>query len=362
MRIVGFEAAWYSIPFERPITNARYTYAATDLVFCRLRTDEGAEGVGWVHGSRIVYEALRQLEPYVVGRDPFRYEAIWAGMYLPKVFGRKGLTTRAISCVDIALWDLMGRVTGQPVWKLLGGHADRVPAYVAGGYYVEGKGLDDLAAEMAGYVQAGARAVKMKVGGLPIKQDAERVRVVREAVGPDVRLLVDANNAYRAYEAIQFARAVEPYDVYWLEEPVAPDDLQGSARVRQAGIVPVAAGENEYTRWGFRDLALAGACDIWNADAQVLGGITEWRKVASLAQAFEIPIAPHGDQEIHVHLVASAPNGLIVEYYDRSTNPLREALFGETALRLQDGCVSPPDRPGLGVHVDFKAIERYRVA
>lgn len=153
-------------------------------------------------------------------------------MWLPKIVGRRGMSTHVISAIDIALWDLIGKALGILVHKLLGGFTHRIPCYIAGGYYEEGKGLKELAQEMEQNLDMGARAVKMKVGGVPINEDVERIRVVREAIGPDIKLLVDANNAYAAYEAIELARKMEPYDIFWFEEPVAPDDYRGTPQWR----------------------------------------------------------------------------------------------------------------------------------
>ncbi|SVD00194.1 uncharacterized protein METZ01_LOCUS353048, partial [marine metagenome] len=154
------------------------------------------------------------------------------------------MSTQVLSAIDIALWDLMGKTLDISVHKMLGGYTDRIPTYIAGGYYEEGKGLKELAEEMEQNLDLGARAVKMKIGGVAVKEDLDRVRVVRETIGPDIKLMVDANNAYAAYEAVEVARKIEPYDVFWFEEPVSPDDYEGHARVAQSTIIPVATGEN----------------------------------------------------------------------------------------------------------------------
>ena len=235
------------------------------------------------------------------------------------------------------------------------------PAYIAGGYYEEGKGLAELAQEMEENLALGARAVKMKIGGASIREDVERVRVVRETIGPDIRLLVDANNAYAAYEAVEIARKIEPYDVFWFEEPVAPDDYRGHARVAQATTIPIATGENEYTRYGFRDLIEHGAASILNADAQILGGVTEFMQVAALTAAHDLRIAPHGAQEIHIHLVSAIPNGLILEFYRETVDPLRGQIFREPLTLNKEGYVVVPDRPGLGVRPNYELLQEYRV-
>jgi D-arabinonate dehydratase len=367
MRISDLTVECYRWPQEKPIRTGQYTFAETRAAVVRVRTDEGLSGVGLLYTSRVpggekVIPALVEgLRPAVIGRDPFDVEAIWADLWQPTLVGRRGLTTRVISGIDIAIWDVRAKAAGLPLYKLLGGFTNRIPAYIAGGYYEDGKGLKELAQEMEANLEMGARAVKIKVGGVPIPDDVERVRVVRETVGPDVKVMVDANCAYQLHEAVLFARQIEPYDVFWFEEPLAPDNYGGHAAVAAAARVPIAAGENEYTRYGFRDLIEAGAASILNADAQHLGGVTEFVKVAALAQAHDLPIAPHGNQDIHVHLACAIPNGLIVEYYRGNSDPMWGRFFKEH-LAMKDGCISPPDRPGLGMEIDEPAALPFRVA
>jgi L-alanine-DL-glutamate epimerase-like enolase superfamily enzyme len=361
MRITAIGVQEYRWPRRTPITNGKHTYTHEDLGVVRVETDEGVTGIG-LGGTGLAGKAtIEQLAAGLRGEDPIDVERLWHAMWVPKLVGRRGLTTRAISAIDIALWDLRAKVAGLPLYKLLGGYRDRVPVYIAGGYYEEGKGLAELAAEMAANVAMGARAVKMKVGALSIVEDAERVRVAREAVGPAVKLMVDANCAYRAFEAIQLARRIEDFDVYWFEEPVAPDDYEGHRRVAAATAIPVATGEIEYTRYGFRDLIAHQAAAILNPDAMVMGGVTEFMKVVALAQAHDLAIAPHGAQEVHVHLVAAIANGLILEYYRDTVDPLWGTLYRHTLRLNPDGTVSPPNVPGLGIEPDEEVLRPYRI-
>jgi L-alanine-DL-glutamate epimerase-like enolase superfamily enzyme len=368
VKIVDVSLEAYRWPRKKPIRNGKYTYKDSGIGVVKVKTDEGLEGLGLgagganiPGGEQLSKATVEAFKPAIIGQDPWNVERMWADMWLPKLVGRRGLTTRVISAIDIALWDLRGKMAGVPVYKLLGGYADSVPAYIAGGYYEEGKGLKELAQEMEQNLKMGATGIKMKIGGVSINEDVERVRVVRETIGPNVKLLTDANNAYRYYEAIEIARKMEKYDVFWFEEPVAPDDYRGHAMVAAATSIPVATGENEYTRYGFRDLIDNKSCAIINADAQILGGVTEFMKVAALAQANDLPIAPHGNQDVHVHLVAAIPNGLIVEFYRDSVDPMW-GKFLKHHLELRDGHVSPPERPGLGIEVNEAAINQFRVA
>ena len=367
MKIANVEVQSYSWPRQKPISNGKYTYKTVVLNLIHIHTDEGLTGIGWGGGTAAtrpgaVNSALvDHFKQALIGEDPFCYRRLWENMWLPKIVGRRGMTTHVISAIDIALWDLMGKSVDKSVHKLLGGFTDRIPAYIAGGYYEEGKGLKELAQEMEENLRLGAKAVKMKVGGVPINQDIERIIAVRDAIGPDIKLLVDANNAYAAYEAIELARKMEPHDIFWFEEPVAPDDYRGHAHVGRSTVIPIATGENEYTRYGFRDLIEHESAAIFNADAQILGGITEFMHVAALAAAHDLRVAPHGAQEVHIHLVAAIANGLILEFYRESVDPLRGRIFQEPLVLDKEGYVKVPDRPGLGMEPNYELIERYRV-
>ncbi|MDP6402032.1 MAG: mandelate racemase/muconate lactonizing enzyme family protein [SAR202 cluster bacterium] len=364
MKVTDVKVETYRWKRHKPIRNGRYVYPNSGLDVIKVETDEGITGIGLSGGVQEAEEIgrsiLGHLKQYVIDQDPFDTERVWDDMWQPKLVGRRGITTRVISGIDIALWDIKGKVANRPVHKLLGGFADKVPVYIAGGYYEEGKGLEDLATEMETAVSMGAKAIKMKIGGAPINEDVERVRVVRDAVGPEVKLMVDANCAYRYYEAIEIARKMEKYDIFWFEEPVNPDDYKGHKLVSRATTIPIATGENEYTRYGFRDLIEERCAAIIQPDALIMGGVSEFMKVAALAQAHDLPVAPHGKQEVHIQLVAAVPNGLTLEYYSGSTDPMWDKMFEET-LQLEDGFVRPPDRPGMGIELNEEALAPHRV-
>lgn len=367
MKITDITVERFSWPRPKPIRNGKYTYVTVGLNLVTVHTDQGISGLGWGGGTaagrpgEIVSALAGHYKQALIGEDPFAYRRHWDAMWEPKIVGRRGLSTQVLSAIDIALWDLMGKALGVSVHRLLGAYTNRIPAYIAGGYYEEGKGHRELAREMEENLALGARAVKMKIGGVPINEDVERVRVVRETIGPDIRLMVDANNAYAAYEAIEMARKIERYDIFWFEEPVAPDDYKGHAEVARATMIPIATGENEYTRYGFRDLIEQRSAAILNADAQILGGITEFMNVAALAAAHDYRIAPHGAQEVHIHLVAALANGLILEFYRETVDPLRGRIFKQPLKLEADGFVAVPDRPGLGVEPDYEVLSPYRV-
>jgi L-alanine-DL-glutamate epimerase-like enolase superfamily enzyme len=358
MKITNIETREFSWPREKPIRNGKHVFTHVNTSFVLVHTDEGVTGVGVGRsGGPIWRESIRYLEAVVMGHDPIEVERLWHLMWVPKTLGRRGVTTRAISSLDMAFWDIRAQVANMPLYKLLGAYRKAVPAYIAGGYYEEGKGLDDLAREMSDNVAKGAGAVKMKIGAASLAEDVERVRVVREAIGRDVKLLVDANCAYTWHEAAKIARMIEPYDIFWFEEPVAPDDYSGHAKVARSTIIPIATGENEYTRYGFRDLMAHDAASIFNADAKVMGGVSEFMKVAAMAQPMDIKIAPHGAQEVHIHLVAAIENGLILEFYDDSFDPMWGQIYDETLQLGKDGCVE-----AAGIKPRFDALKNYRIA
>jgi len=364
MKITDIACEKVSIPLKKPKAISTRSIHRRQLTVVQVSTDEDLTGVGWSWSHAVATIVNERLRDLLVAEDPLQTEWLWNRMYGAEgtlTYGRRGVAVRAISAVDVALWDLKGKALQMPVYRLLGGCRSCVPVYASGGYYEEGKTADDLADEMVAYVKQGFRAVKIKVGLLSLDEDEERVRAVREAVGPDVALMVDANNAYQPYSAIRAARAFGEYGIEWLEEPVSPDDACGSARVAATVDTPIASGELEYTRYGFRELIDKQAADIVQPDASVAGGVTEWIKIAALASANRIPIAPHSSQEVHVHLVAATPGALNVEFFDPSADIVKTEELFTTRLTPRDGCLPVPQKPGFGIELSRKALEKYRV-
>jgi L-alanine-DL-glutamate epimerase-like enolase superfamily enzyme len=269
---------------------------------------------------------------------------------------------RALSAVDIALWDLNARSVGLPLYKYLGAVVlDRVPAYGSGGYYMAGKSNDDLAKEMLAFVRDGYEAVKIKVGRLSPTEEEERLHVVREAIGPDIHLMLDANNAWADLPtAMRYVQRFEKYDPYWIEEPFIPDDIDNHAALAQRTSMMVATGEIEAGRWRFKDFLDKGAAAILQPDAIACGGISEFRKIAATAASYGVPVAPHAWHDIHVHLVASTVNATYVEFMpdDQIVN-FRNLI--DVQIEYKDGNLLLPARPGLGFSFDPVAIDRYGV-
>jgi len=322
-----------------------------------VHTDSGIVGRSIPAGGQELITS--QLLPRIAGMNPFHVEAIWDRMYrLNRKPVAKGLYIAAMGSVDIAIWDIVGKALNMPLYQVLGAFSEKIRVYAAGGYYEEGKGIKELVKEMEGYVSEGFRAVKMKVGGEPMDMDAERVRAVREAIGPKIDLMIDANNKWNAYDAIRFGRMVERYNPFWFEEPVEADDFAGCAQVKRAVNIPIAAGENEFTRWGARDLMTASAVDILQCDTVLAGGISEGRKIAALASAFHVPVSPHGNPHMAVHLLASVPNALIMETYPAVESQYNLAL---PLFPVRDGYIEVPRKPGLGIDPDPEIVKKYRI-
>lgn len=375
MRIKKVEAWWVHIPIAAAHRHRSDfgTLVSFDAAILRIETDDGL--VGWgegknAAGSAGTYAALvhllnHEVAPKLIGRDPADIAIIWEELYngvraasaaraghaMPEL-SRRGISVAAISAVDIALWDILGKSLSVPVWKLLGGRkAERLPAYASGGW-ADAAGIGE---QLKSYIDKGGfRAVKMRVGamdGAP-HVSAARVRAARKALGPDVELMVDAHGTYTVADAKRFMHMVEDCDLAWFEEPVIADDKPGMAEVRAAGAIPIATGESEATRFAFRDLAMAKAADIFQPDPAFCGGITEAMRIASLASAFNLRFAPHlwaGAPCFFagLHLVAAAPASFIIEF-SLGANPMIHDLSAEP-VEAQDGMIAIPEKPGLGL-------------
>jgi D-arabinonate dehydratase len=339
----------------------RHREVGRSSLFVHVKTDAGQEGLA--PATPVAREIIeRVLKPILVGQDPLCTEKLWDDMFWRvRGYGRKGVAFTAISAIDIALWDLKAKLFDVPLFRLLGPFTDRVPIYGSGGWtsFTEA----ELVREQVSYVERGMPRIKLKVAkdfGQSEAEDVRRLAAVRKAVGDNVEIYVDANNGYYAKQAIGMARRLAEYDVRWFEEPVLADDIAGLAAIARAIEIPVATGEHEYTRYGFKDLITAGGADIVQPDVGRVGGVSEWMKVAHLAQAFNLPIAPHAVQLVHLHLACCISNLKVVEYL--GTAEETDRLWYTEFPEPKDGYWSPyPDRPGLGLELDPEAIRKYGV-
>jgi L-alanine-DL-glutamate epimerase-like enolase superfamily enzyme len=330
------------------------------FITLQLRTDEGVEGVGvtFFGGglAATLKSAVDQLAALTVGEDPLRPEAVVEKLRgAAKGSGPAGIFTLACTPIDTALWDIKGKALNQPVWKLLGGFRDRVPCY-ASGALTRDLTLDEVVSAGPRLVDKGFRQMKTQMalpGKTNARIEADRMRRVREAIGPDIDLMCDINQRWSVQQAISFGKRVEEVGLYWLEDVTACDDYAGLARVAEALDTPVAGGEYLYGPVPFRHMMEARSVDIVMVDLMRAGGITQWMKIASMAEAFNLPIVSHLVPEIHVHLVAAVPNGLTVEYMPRALR-----LWKETP-KIEKGMLVVPQKPGLGLEFDPEVFTRY---
>jgi len=363
MRIAGIDTRLYRIPPAVQIEDSIQRISHWEFVVSTVTTDAGISGTGFAYTLGIGGTALRELvdtylTPLVLGADPRDVERIWTRCWWElHGLGSAGMTRFALAAIDIALWDILAKHAGVPLYRLLGGSRDRIPAYGSGiNMHLDGEPLLD---QMRGFLARGYRAVKMKVGRDNPEEDVERVGSVRRLIGSNVRLMLDANQKWTAGEAIRRAAMLRPFDPFWLEEPILADDRVGHVHVREVTGVPIAIGETLYTRYEFADYMRAEAVDIVQADITRVGGFTEWMKIARLAEGFNLPVAPHFMMELSVHALCGVPNGLILE--DLQGGSLTDLGILAEPIRVVNGEISPPARPGHGIAFDPAALRRYEV-
>ena len=387
MKIKSVTATWLHVPIEQQQqhTSDFGPTRSFDSTLVRIETEDGIAGYGEAKasvgsaGNNATVTALIQHElgPQLVGEDPRDISRLWDVMYngsrahfaieRGRVFpalGRRGITISGISAIDMALWDILSKSLGVPVWRLLGGRRqERMPAYASGGWAPTAGIVEELQSFLE---RGGFKAVKMRVGAGDgtLAHSIERVRTARDGLGPDVDIMCDAHGTFSVAEAKRFCRSVAACDIGWLEEPVVADDKPGMAEVRASTDVPIATGESEFTRFAFRDLAELRACDVFQPDLSICGGVTEAMRIEAIASAHQIRFAPHlwgGAMTFAagLHVAAVASTGFIIEY-SLGANPMLHELAVED-FPVTDGTIEIPDRPGLGVTIDEGFVEKYRV-
>jgi D-galactarolactone cycloisomerase len=374
MKIVEVRTHVLEAPLSQPFAYARAWYATRTASIVEIVTDEGLTGWGECYGpARLTAAAVESFRPLLIGADPLRTDWLWQEIYARfRDHGQKGVVIEGLSGVDIALWDLKGKFFNAPVHRLMGGPIrTEVEAYATGLYRREaGDPEAYLCEEALDYVGQGFRAVKLKVG-FGVDEDARITRALRRAIGPDVRLMIDANHAYDAIAAIRLGRMVEDLDIGWFEEPVPPEDLAGYRAVREALSIPVAGGECEFTRYGFREVLVSRSIDILQPDTCAAGGLSECKKIADMATAFGVRYVPHVwgtgiALAAALQLLAVLPHSPsslnpiepMLEF-DRTEHPIRQAILTRP-IEHRDGIVRVPDGPGLGIEIDRDALERLR--
>jgi D-galactarolactone cycloisomerase len=374
MKITSVRTHVLEAKLSQPFAYSRAWYDTRMAMIVEIETDDGVVGWGESYGPAWMTAAVvRTVAPWFVGQDPLRSDLLWQETYARlRDHGQKGLVIQAMSGLDIALWDIKGKHFGVPAYRLMGGgQRDTVQAYATGLYRRKsGNPVDYLAEEAAGYVAEGFKAVKLKVG-FGIEEDVRVTRAVRQAIGPEIGLMVDANHAYDTVAAIRLGRRIEEYDIGWFEEPVPPEDLAGHLAVKAALTIPIAGGECEFTRFGFRDLLTAHALDIIQPDTCSAGGLSECKKIADMAVAFGVRYNPHAwgtgigiaaSLQLLAVLAPHTPPSLApaepMLEFDRTEHPIRQALL-TTPIEHVDGFVRMPEGPGLGIEIDRAALARF---
>jgi len=367
VKLHSVEVVAIDIPLNKNFGGSTYTVLKRSTVITRLRTDDGLvsevyNGDNREQGGEIARLIRDELFPLVRGMRIFESERIWEKMFSLTHASRDRKTLlEAISCVDCAVWDLVGKALDKSICELLGGYRERLPIISIGGYYMDGKTLADIAREMEAYRNAGMAGCKFKVGGLTPEEDAKRVDAARKAVGADFILAVDANRGWTAQDAIRFARLVEPLDIRWFEEPCHwYDDAALMARVRQATCIPINAGQCEITSHGVRRLVEAGAVDLVNFDASEGGGVTDWRRAAAICATSEVRMAHHEEPQIAQHLLAAVPHGTYIECFaDPERDPIWQRMWTSRGA-IKDGMFEVSRESGFGIRLDEGMVRKYR--
>jgi len=379
MKITRIEVIPLVCKLKDSFTGSTYGIINRNTIVTRVYTDGGIMGEAFGGDEdrwqeRVVFLIRQYLAPMLVGQELRDVEQIWEMMFHSNVdLGNRALHVidlinrailmQAIAAIDIAIWDALGKLMKVPLYKLLGGYKDRVPVIAIGGYYdPTDLNYTALQKEITGYQKMGLYGVKLKVGKADIAEDVRRVRAVRDAVGNDFIIACDANQAWTPEQAIEFCLGVMPSNVRWIEEPVRwYDQLGGLRAVQEAVPLPVVAGQGEITRFGCRDLITHGRVKILNVDATIAGGVTEWRRIAGMASAFNVQMAHHEESQVALHLLASIPHGLYVEIFPSiRRDPLWYELPVERPV-IRDGTMHLPDQPGLGMSLNEDVIARYRL-
>ena len=360
-KIDAIEAGHYRIPLDTALSNSTHgTMTAFELITVRVCDSDGAQGVGYTyttgHNGTAIHATLAHgIGDIVLGEDADRIEQLWSKVWWGLHYGgRGGAAVLAQSSLDIALHDLKAQRANLPLWKMLGGHDPKVPCY-AGGIDLD---LDAsaLLKQTDAHLAKGFRAIKMKVGRERMSEDVAKVAAMRNHLGDEFPLMVDANMKWTADEAIRRARALHDYDLVWLEEPTIPDDVAGHARIAREGGIPIATGENFRTLWEFKEMIAAGGVSYPEPDATNCGGVTVFMKVAHLAEAYNLPVTSHGAHDLTVHLLAACPNRSYLEAHGFGLD-----RYIANPMQLSNGCATAPDRPGHGIGFDWQALQRLRV-
>lgn len=365
MKITNVETYYLDVPLQqRTITDSQSRVDSVEFVQVRIDTDEGISGWGfnwnYTKGMRAVKTIIDDnYAPNLIGKDPLDHKTILRGLYYTNHFiGRVGVTRVGLCAVNMALWDIRLQLAGMPLWKYLGACKNKVKAYNTDGGWLDWS-IDDLICDMSGIIERGFDAVKMKLGLPDPREDYRRVKAVRQAIGDQIKLMVDVNTVWDLKTAKVWGKRLEEFDISWLEEPLHPFDKRAHAELAKTVNIPLAVGETIYTTHDFRDYIEMNAVDIVQADCTKLLGIDEWLDVAALARAYNLEVVPHTNvqQKLHVQLAAISENAPMVEYCYESLNGI-----WENPVHVVDGYYTLPEEPGLGVKLTNDVLEKRRKA
>lgn len=364
--IRDIEAVPVRAPLGRRYRGSTYSMTHRATVVVRVRTEAGVIGEAYAGDEdatmgQIVAAIRDELAPALTGLDGLAVERCWEAGY-PVTFDilrdrRIGLV--ALAAVDLAIWDAIGKALGEPLWRLWGGYADRIPVNIIGGYY--GRDLDGIRDEVAEWRDMGFRGGKFKVGALQPEEDAARIRAAREAAGDDFVITIDANQGYTLGQALDLCERISDLGIRWFEEPcIWSNDRRDMRDVRTRGGIPVCAGQSEYSPGGCRDLFEAGAIDVCNFDASWCGGYTNWRRMAAAAHIYSVELGHHEEPQVAVHLLASQPHGTYAEVFHPNRDPIWWKLVANRP-EIVDGCFRLPEGPGFGWELDQEFVDKHTV-
>ncbi|TGV01875.1 mandelate racemase/muconate lactonizing enzyme family protein [Flavivirga rizhaonensis] len=375
MKIKSIETFILKDKLNQSFFFSQWEYSERCICIVKVIAEDGTYGWGEGYGPAKLLEAgIDLLKPMVIGQNPLENEVIWNEMYRKTLdFARKGTLMASISALDIAIWDLKGKLLGLPIYTLLGGaHRNKVKPYATGLYFTDHHDFSKGFVEEAKlYVSQGFKAIKMKVG-LGIKEDVANIKLIRETIGDDIELMIDSNHAYTLREAVELSRKIEKYDIKWFEEPISPEFYGQYNELRQKTSIPIAGGECEYLRFGFQQLIKNKSVDILQPDICACGGLTEAKRISALATANGVDLIPHTwgtsiGLHVALHFISnleSVPGRMyqpdFLMEFDQTENGLRECLIFPK-IKMKNGMIEVPNRPGLGIDVDENVLNDYSI-
>ena len=367
MQISNVDVTTVEIPLADPKRFGSRSASARYYTIVEIETKSGVKGFGYCWGIPAVSIVIEMCKQHLIGETVTATTRIWQKLYHSlAVMDRRGIAGRALGAIDVALWDIIGKMANLPIYQLIGGFRDEVQAYFSGGYYpvsckTEKDLLNFMENEFGSYHAKGFTAFKMKIGGMSTTFDLERIKLAREVIGPKSLLMVDANNVYDVKTAIRFAEQFEKYDIEWFEEPCAVDQLNNCAEIAAKVSMPVAIGENHFTRWDFKEIIESRAASILQGDPTLMGGITEWLNLAGVAAMYGITLAPHWTHDVNVHVALARSEVKIVEYFEAEADVFNVQNIFANPVKARNGMITAAKGSGHGLELDKAAVAHYRV-